>query len=71
MNEFLTENTPLMRCLRTIVQGMLAAIVMYLPDMAGLWHLDPTTNALVVALIMAVLSPIMAMLGGKEAGDGA
>ena len=69
MNAFLTSNTPAMRCARTIVQGVIGALIMYLPDVMGLWHLDPTVNALGVAVIMAVLSPVMAAIG--EAGGNA
>ena len=63
MNEFLTSNDPRYRCLRTIVQGIIAAVVMYLPD---LFQLNPTMAALGTALVMAVLSPIMAMLGQED-----
>ena len=65
MNKFLTSNDPLYRCLRTIVQGIIAAIVMYLPDLFGMTPLNPTVSALGVAVIMAILSPIMAVLGGE------
>lgn len=66
MNEFLTSNDPRYRCLRTIVQGVIAAVVMYLPDLFGLFQLSPTMAALGTALVMAVLSPIMAMLGQED-----
>lgn len=63
MNRFLTENTPLMKCLRTIVQGVLGVIVAELPQILGLYQLDPVWTAAIVALTMAVLSPIMAAIG--------
>lgn len=66
MNRFLTENTPFMKCLRTIVQGVLGVIVAELPQVLGLYQLDPVWSAAIVALTMAVLSPIMATIG--EAG---
>ena len=69
MNRFLTENTPAMRCLRTILQGVLGVIIAELPQVLGLYQLDPVWTASIVALTMAVLSPIMAMLGEKEAED--
>lgn len=63
MNRFLTENTPFMKCLRTIVQGVLGVIVAELPQILGLYQLDPVWTAAIVALTMAVLSPIMAAIG--------
>ena len=66
MNRFLTENTPFMKCIRTIVQGILGVIVAELPQILGLYQLDPVWSAAIVALTMAVLSPIMAAIG--EAG---
>ena len=69
MNRFLTENTPLMKCLRTIFQGVCGVIVAQLPQVLGLYQLDPVWSATIVALTMAVLSPIMAALGEAEKGD--
>lgn len=66
LTKFLTDNSPLYKCYRTIVQGILAAFILYLPDVFGLWHLDPVVNSLAVAVVMAILSPIMAMLGSKD-----
>ena len=72
MNRFLTENTPLMKCLRTIFQGVCGVVVAQLPQVLGLYQLDPVWSATIVALTMAVLSPIMAALGEdeKEVEDG-
>lgn len=69
MNRFLTENTPLMKCLRTIFQGVCGVIVAQLPQVLGLYQLDPVWSATIVALTMAVLSPIMAALGESEKGE--
>lgn len=69
MNRFLTENTPLMKCLRTIFQGVCGVIVAQLPQVLGLYQLDPVWSATIVALTMAVLSPIMAALGEAENTD--
>lgn len=69
MNRFLTENTPLMKCLRTIFQGVCGVIVAQLPQVLGLYQLDPVWSATIVALTMAVLSPIMAALGEAEKGE--
>ena len=69
MNRFLTENTPMMKCLRTIFQGVCGVIVAQLPQVLGLYQLDPVWSATIVALTMAVLSPIMAALGDTEKTD--
>lgn len=66
MNEFLTSNEAKYRLLRTIVQGVLGVIVANLDLIFGYVIFEPQTRAFVVALVMAVLSPIMAMIGGRE-----
>lgn len=66
MNEFLTGNDPQHRLARTIVQGILGVIVAQLPAVLSNYPLDPVWTATIVALTMAILSPIMAMLGGDE-----
>lgn len=63
MNKFLQSNDWKYRLARTIVQGILGVIVANVDVIAGSVILDPTQRALVVALAMAVLSPVMAMLG--------
>ena len=59
---FINSNTPGMRFLRTVVQGVIAALIVYVPEAIGYLNLDAATAALLVALIMAVLSPLMAAL---------
>ena len=68
MNTFLTSNEPLWRCLRTIFQGVIGVVIAQLPQVLGLYQLDPVWSATIVALTMAVLSPIMAMLGNEDKG---
>ena len=63
MNTFLTSNETKYRLLRTIIQGVLGVLVANLDLILGACILDPSQRALVVALVMAVLSPIMAELG--------
>lgn len=71
MNKFLGSNDWRWRLARTIVQGIIAVIVANLDVLVGFWQIDPSVKAVVVALIMAVLSPVMAMLGGEpEAIEG-
>lgn len=66
MNKFLTSNDWQYRLIRTIVQGVLGVIIANIDIIAGAFIFDPPTRALVVALVMAVLSPVMALLGEKS-----
>ena len=53
------------RLLRTIIQGALGVIVAELDTIVGSFTIDPMLKPMIVAIIMAVLSPIMAALGTK------
>lgn len=66
MNEFLASNEWQWRLLRTIVQGVLGVLIANLDLIMGWCMLDPSMRALMVALVMAVLSPVMAALGGDD-----
>lgn len=67
MNRFLTSNEWQWRLLRTVVQGVLGVVVANVDLLMGVAVLDPTWRALCVAVVMAVLSPVMAELG--KVGD--
>lgn len=67
MNAFLTSNEAKYRLARTIVQGVLGVIVANLDLLFGYVIFEPSARAFVVALVMAVLSPIMAMIGNSDA----
>ena len=54
------------RLLRTVVQGVLGVIVANIDMLVGCAVLEPTWRAVVVALVMAVLSPVMAELGAAS-----
>lgn len=71
MNKFLTSNDWQYRLLRTIVQGVLGVIIANIDLIVGACVFDPSTRGVVVALVMAVLSPVMAMLGGDAGQDAA
>ena len=68
MNEFLSSNEWQWRLLRTIVQGVLGVLIANIDLILGWCVLDPSVRALVVALVMAVLSPVMAAIGGSDDG---
>ena len=66
MEKFLAGNEWQWRLLRTVVQGVLGVFIANIDLIIGFGVLDPTMRALAVAFVMAVLSPIMAALGGGE-----
>lgn len=66
MNTFLTSNEAKYRLARTILQGIIGIVIANIDLIAGQVILDPSQRAVVVALVMAILSPVMAALG-KEA----
>lgn len=66
MNAFLTSNEWQWRLLRTIVQGVLGVIVASIDMLVGCAVLEPALRAVVVAFVMAVLSPVMAELGAAS-----
>ena len=63
MSEFLAGNEWYWRLARTVVQGVLGVVVANLDLLVGTMALAPEWKALVVALVMAVLSPVMAEVG--------
>ena len=73
MTRFLTSNEWEWRLLRTIAQGVLGVVVANVDLLVGTAVLEPSWRALVVALVMAVLSPLMAEIGKanglKEGSD--
>lgn len=63
-NKFLTTNTPLMRVSRTIFQGVVGVIIANLDSLIDVQAWIPVEyKAFTVALVMAILSPIMAEIG--------
>ena len=72
MDKFLKSNEWQWRLARTIVQGVLGVLIANIDIIMGYTTLTPETRALVVALVMAILSPIMAQLGkGDSEAEGA
>lgn len=69
MDKFLTSNEWQYRLLRTIIQGVLGVLIANIDLILGYVVLDPSMRALVVALVMAVLSPIMALLGKEQTDE--
>ena len=67
MGEFLTSNETKYRLLRTIVQGIIGVLIANVDLLVGYVVLDASQRAVVVALVMAILSPVMAELGKADA----
>ena len=75
MNTFLTSNEAKYRLARTIVQGLIGVLIANIDLLMGYVVIDISLRPLVVAVVMAILSPIMAALGESStykatAGEG-
>lgn len=66
MNRLFIRNDAKYRLLRTIIQGIIGVIIANLDYIVGVFSIPVGTKALIVALVMAILSPIMAAMGTKE-----
>lgn len=63
MNAFLKSNETKYRLLRTILQGILGVIIANLDLFVSFIQIDPALKPVIVAVVMAILSPIMSELG--------
>lgn len=66
MKEFLTSNDTKYRLLRTILQGIIGVITANLDLLLGYTVIPPELRPVVTGVVMAVLSPIMSVLGGGD-----
>ena len=66
MNEFLNSNHLKYRLARTILQGVLGVIVANIDLLLGYTIIPAELRPMVTALVMAILSPVMAALGGAD-----
>lgn len=64
MKEFLTSNEPRYRLARTIVQGVIGVIIANLDLLIGMTLIPPALKPVITGFVMAILSPVMAMMGG-------
>ena len=69
MSGFLTGNEWYWRLARTVLEGVLGVLVANLDTILGFTALGAGARTLVVALVAAVASPVLAALGAG--GDGA
>ena len=63
--KFLKSNTALWRMMRTIAQGILGVLIANLDIITGAFNIPDVWKPIIAALIMTILSTIMASLGGK------
>lgn len=63
MNTFLTSNSWYMRLFRTIVQGVIGVLIANIDLIVSSFDFDAGVKALIVALVMAILSPVMSAIG--------
>lgn len=66
MNRLWINNSTKYRLLRTIIQGVIGVIIANLDVIIGFFSWPPEVKAVIVALVMAILSPIMSSLGTTE-----
>lgn len=63
MNKFLTDNSALYRTLRTVLQGIIGVLIANLDALIAPLTISDSFKPIIVALCMAILSPIMAEIG--------
>ena len=63
MNKFLKSNETKYRLARTILQGVIGVIIANLDLLVSWLTIPPEYKPMIVAFVMAVLSPIMSELG--------
>lgn len=68
MNEFLKSNETKYRLARTIVQGVIGVLIANVDLLIGMFQIPMELKPVIVAIVMAVLSPIMSELGGYNEG---
>ena len=63
MKTILKSNETRFRLIRTIIQGVIGVLIANVDFLFSSFNFEPETKAFIVALTMAILSPIMAELG--------
>lgn len=66
MKTFLTSNSWEYRLLRTVVQGIIGVLIANLDGLIASLTISDNIKPIIVALCMAVLSPIMAEIGRAQ-----
>lgn len=63
MNRLFVRNDAKYRLLRTIIQGVIGVLIANADYLVSVFHFTPEARVIIVALVMAILSPIMAAMG--------
>lgn len=66
IKKWLQSNSTSARLTRTIFQGVIGVLVANIDFLIAHFSFNPEMKTFIVAICMAVLSPIMAHLGGEE-----
>lgn len=66
MNTFLTSNKAVYRLLRTIVQAVIGIVIANIDAIVGTFTIGDVWKPIIVGIVMAILSPIMAEIGKHE-----
>ena len=67
--KFFNSNEWQYRLLRTIVQGVIGFLIANIDMIISTFTLDANAKAIIVGLVMAILSPIMAEIGKNSEGE--
>lgn len=70
MTKFLKSNETKYRLLRTIAQGIIGVIISYVDVIVGVIAIPDSLRPMIVAMVMAVLSPVMSELGKTDEEEG-
>lgn len=65
MKKFLESNDTRYRLWRTIIQGIVGVLIANVDMLVGSFNIPVEYKPMIVALVMAVLSPIMSELGSS------
>lgn len=66
MNTFLTSNKMRYRLARTVLQAVIGFVVANLTALVAMTQLDGNLQAMIVAITMIILSPVMKALGMED-----
>lgn len=58
------------RLARTVAQAAIGFVLAYVNELVALLDVGPSTQALIVAAVMMILSPVMQMIGSHMPDDG-
>ena len=67
--KFFNSNEWQYRLLRTIVQGVIGFLIANIDLIISNFTLNANAKAIIVGLVMAILSPIMAEIGKNSEGE--